>query len=74
MPEVFICPHTEEMLPRHALPSNKDVFLKSVTLKIITPLPQSSSLTDSINPGLPPEDNDDTGSATIQKETLTLKD
>lgn len=59
----------------------KDVFLKSVTLKIITPLLHSSfhssSSTDSINPSLSEEDDDDTESATIQKAAatmLTLKD
>ena len=77
VPAVFIFPHTEEMLHRHALLSIKDVFLKSVTLKIITPLLHSSFSTDSINPSLSGEDDDDTETATIQKEvasTLTLKD
>lgn len=56
------------MLHRHALLFTKDVFLKSVTIKNITPLLHSSSSTDLINPRLFEEDDDDTESATIQEE------
>lgn len=40
------------MLQRHALLSVKDVFLRSVTIKNITPLLHSSSLTELITPSL----------------------
>lgn len=44
--------YTGGMLQGHGLLSVKGVFLRSVTIKNITPLLHSSSLTDSINPSL----------------------
>lgn len=72
MPAVLICPHTEEMLHRHALLSIKDVLPKSVTLKIIAPLLHSSYSADFVYPSLSEEDDDDTESATIHKEAATM--
>lgn len=60
--------YTEEMLHRHGLLSIKDVFLRSVTIKNITPLLHSSSTTDTIKPSSFEEDNDDTERVTIQEE------
>lgn len=56
----------------HALLSIKDVLLKSVTLKIITPLLHSSYPTDLVYPSLSEEDVDDTESTAIHKEAATM--
>lgn len=55
------------MLHRHGLLSLKNVFLRSSTIKKITPLLHSSSTTDSIKPSMFEED-DDTERVTIQEE------